>query len=68
MTVWRGAMPRRRSTLVGVELGHVLYLAKSPPHFLHDLHLFERERSWRPPWPVPPRLPAQRGWRPALPR
>jgi hypothetical protein len=21
---------------------HVLYLAKSPPRFLHDLHLFER--------------------------
>jgi hypothetical protein len=28
--------------LVGVELVHVLCFAKSPPHFLHDLHLFER--------------------------
>ena len=28
--------------LVGVELVQVLYFAKSPPHFLHDLHLLER--------------------------
>ena len=28
--------------LVGVELVHVPYFAKSPLHFLHDLHLFER--------------------------
>ena len=28
--------------LVGVERVHVPYLTQSPPHLLHDLHLFER--------------------------
>src|SRR4029453_551073 len=31
-----------RRPLVGVELVQVSYLAESPPHFLHGLHLFER--------------------------
>jgi hypothetical protein len=32
----------RLRPLVGVELVHVPYLAERPPHFLDDLHVFER--------------------------